>query len=640
MTVHASSTPLRAGWEQQHQVDTACCVFIPDRVLVMILPTAARAPRPTHAGVVREQRQTLFLCFPVGAYSLVLLLLSILSHAPTVMAGGLNIEGNEITAEDCAMPDLRCAERYTRWVHCLQDPGLKDSNQSEKEQACQGPIDGLKKCQTMCSARDAPFHFDDYSSIWSNQTVLDELDGARRADGYTQFLGSRTTPGQAFHSVCRQCAFDHGEFVTFLDHNESYVDETARTAPPVIANARHTVLTPVSETCEIKPTFRFSKDPFGPSTCTRRVTVPTFVLFSWNLQNVFHLYADLVLPMMAVLKRRYGERIPNDILIFVQPCHLWQSCRPLRILRGDFDPGQDGAVSILKKLAGGRLPVFAKSQLELLEGTTCFLDLNLGVDFTGTSLLYGMKRSITDGPHAALMNLEDPTHLEEVIGIFENQRWGMKRVLNMLMPLMNGIPPSRPDRVVVVERTGTREVLNQQALNDIIDMVLEQNEHKWKGLPMSRENVRLETMPFTKQVALFQKTAVLITVHGQASANAVFMPQDLQSSLLLIMPKMWFGWRWLYANMALSTGVHVVMYRRPEDSDTDGYDGTGTNDLHNPERDANLTLSKTIFRASLVSAVRLVGGKVNAMHEAFIGEMGKDVGLTKEHLPLCLGCHV
>jgi hypothetical protein len=38
--------------------------------------------------------------------------------------------------------------------------------------------------------------------------------------------------------------------------------------------------------------------------------------------------------------------------------------------------------------------------------------------------------------------------------------------------------------------------------------------------------------------------------------------------------------------------------------------------------------------------MRLVGGKVNAMHEALIGEMGEEAGLTKEHLPLCLGCHV
>ena len=132
-------------------------------------------------------------------------------------------------------------------------------------------------------------------------------------------------------------------------------------------------------------------------------------------------------------------------------------------------------------------------------------------------------------------------------------------------------------------------------MNALVDGILAKNRAAWKGMEMERINVALEKERFTNQLRLFRRTVVLITVHGQGAANTIFLPPKCSSAMILIMPKNWFGWRFLYANMALTSGVHVVMYRRPDDKDIDGYDGIGSNDLVNPYRDRNITITKIFF---------------------------------------------
>ena len=43
------------------------------------------------------------------------------------------------------------------------------------------------------------------------------------------------------------------------------------------------------------------------------------------------------------------------------------------------------------------------------------------------------------------------------------------------------------------------------------------------------------------------------------------------------------------------SGVHVVMYRRPDDKDIDSWKWYGNNDLVNPYRDRNITIDEIFF---------------------------------------------
>ena len=229
------------------------------------------------------------------------------------------------------------------------------------------------------------------------------------------------------------------------------------------------------------------------------------------------------------------------------------------------------------------------------------------------------------------LDMKDYSYREDLEKRYQIHRWSMEYILNNLFKTnLKRNTAMKPNLVLVIERHGTREIVNQKEMDKIIDKIMRKNKLAWKGTEMTRLNVALEKERFTNQLRMFQQTAILITVHGQGAANSIFLPSKCKSAMLLIMPKTWFGWRFLYANMALSSGVHVVMYRRPEDKDIDGYDGTGNNDLVNPNRDLNMTLNENIFRASFVSAVQLVGSKKKKESIAEESEL---------IFPKCVGCY-
>ena len=568
----------------------------------------------------------------------------------------LGIENVDISEGDCAMPDLRCNQRYLDFRTCLSNDSVRElPTEQEKRKACHDTIMALKACRLLCSARDSEkaYKFDDYRAVWGNESLRSEVDGPVFTEA--SFYRSQSNPGRTLYSRCRNCGLQNDKVLLFLDESEVSVQSLRDNEPRVIANSRHTGITPDKDTCRYKPVFKLSSTGRPRSVCTRQVNIPTFVFFLWNIQNVFHLYADAVLPLMQVLGKVYGRNsTPRDVMLILQPCHLWQSCRPYRILRGDFDPSMDGPLKILQRIVGGRIPVFSKSEVDLLDGVTCFQDIHMGVDLSTTALGRGLTQSVVNGPASALINFEEKSarDIQDIYSIFQGQRWAMKRIVDMYqLPAYGGIfnplpvasttslAERRPNIVLVIQRRASRTFENQAEMNHIVDSVLVQNKKSWNGSDMYRFNVHLEDIPFTKQLGLFQNTAVLVVVHGQAAANSVFLPQELQSTLLLIMPEGWFGWRWLYANMAMSSGVHVVMYRRRDDRDTDGYDGTGNNDLQNSQRDKNITLSKHTFRASFVSAIRLVGGTQNLYYTAQ-KDIPEDSPEKVKHLPMCLGCYV
>jgi len=114
-----------------------------------------------------------------------------------------------------------------------------------------------------------------------------------------------------------------------------------------------------------------------------------------------------------------------------------------------------------------------------------------------------------------------------------------------------------------------------------------------------------------QQVALFCNTTVLVTAHGQGAANVAFVPPG--GAMVLVMPPKYLGWRHLYVNIAVASGVHAYVYRRPgEMNPSEGLDGDwlGHGDFSSahPLRDADVTVAPEGFAALLRNLKSEEGG--------------------------------
>ena len=544
-----------------------------------------------------------------------------------------------VRKDDCRMPHYRCSRPYTSVVKCFQKMKPKVRNQVELRAACKSELAYKRLCNNYCNLQDG-VSLDTYKNVWGK--LPDTHLPQQKIYSTAEFHRYEATPDNAKYSYCNKCTYENGKVGVHLEDAKSKGEldgilKQQESYQP-IGSSRHASLALDPEVCLIRPLIDYSgKGLIMDKDCDRIVTIPTFVLPVWSITNVFHLYADLIFPLMTIYYDRYARKLPVNNLIFIEACHEWQNGKIQRILRGDYSAFGDSPVQVLLSIASAKneLPIFAKAHLDKLDGKTCFLnDLHVGTRSTNTALNFGLSRSITKGPEEALMKIDSyhlaqrgETYRNDILNRFRVHRWSMEYINNEVFhSTFKRDTKVKPDVVLIIERHGTREIVNQDRMNKIVDGILEKNRAAWKGMEMERLNVALEKEKFTNQLRLFRRTVVLITVHGQGAANTIFLPPKCSSAMILIMPKNWFGWRFLYANMALASGVHVVMYRRPEDKDIDGYDGTGSNDLVNPYRDRNITIDENIFRASFVNAVQLVGRS----------DVGKN---NAAEFPKCIGCY-
>ena len=549
-----------------------------------------------------------------------------------VFVGGA-VEDVEINSKDCRMPHYRCSRPYALVVKCFQSKRGVANSRKELQAACKKELELKRRCNNYCNVHDG-VNFNDYEYIWNNPKNIPTT-VYTTAELHKAF----STPDDVKYSYYNFCSYEDRKVQIYLENDDlkDKFDQIFIDEHRVIGSSRHASLALDPDTCLIKSNIDYSgKGLSFFNDCARVVSIPTFILPVWSITNVFHLYADLIFPLMNIFYKRYGKTIPENNLIFIETCHEWQNGKIQRIMRGDYSAFGDSPVQVLLKIASNnnKMPVFAKSHLDELKGRTCFMnDLHIGTLNIDTSLDFGLSNSVQIGPEEALMKVDDyylnmkgQVYVQDLEKRFKIQRWSMEYIITRLFSGEEK-QTNEPNLVVVIERHGTREIINQKQLDVVVDKILAKNKVAWKGIDMLRVNVALEKKKFTDQLRMFQRAAILITVHGQGAANSIFLPSKCTSAMILIMPKTWFGWRFLYANMALSNGVHVIMYRRPEDNDIDGYDGTGNNDLVNPYRDLNMTLDENVFRASFVNAVRLVGNNKKSKKS------------QTAVFPKCVGCY-
>jgi len=119
----------------------------------------------------------------------------------------------------------------------------------------------------------------------------------------------------------------------------------------------------------------------------------------------------------------------------------------------------------------------------------------------------------------------------------------------------------------------------------------------WKGWT---NEVVIERVPFTKQVTQFEEVSVLVAMHGQGAANAFFMKPG--SSLLLVVPPGLESEKFLFANLAVASGINVFML----DQEAKALDGSVTLD----------SLSKMVEAAKIQKEVWVDPVKFEAMLQA------------------------
>jgi hypothetical protein len=162
----------------------------------------------------------------------------------------------------------------------------------------------------------------------------------------------------------------------------------------------------------------------------------------------------------------------------------------------------------------------------------------------------------------------------------------------------------RREQITIIRRTaggGVRGLTNHVELMARLAAKLR---YYQEARVVSQEAV-LESMTFGEQLVLFEETTILFGVHGQALANTVFLRDG--AVLILVNEPKGFGLKWMFSNLALTSRVHVVLIRRPEDScdDTKGWGGLKDHISFNRNVKNGTQLDEELFELAIEKALQL-----------------------------------
>ena len=293
--------------------------------------------------------------------------------------------------------------------------------------------------------------------------------------------------------------------------------------------------------------------------------------------------------------------------------------------------------------------IHSTGALEMLGGGkkhTCFAQVSLGIDTRNFPVWHGLHNS-----HAPLLNpLPDPTTaaISANQGAFDNALYVALQAHDaevVAATAVRGIseggladlanapsPPLLPRRVacdvvaaaghhvMIVRRQTTRRILNYAALVNHIVERARAADPRFGGRNLRLSEVAFERVPFHQQLRRLSDTTVLVAAHGQGASNAVFMPRG--AALVLLMPEGWVGWKWLYGNIAVASGMSVFVHRIGVEAAatndlTSGWTPGALNvDLRSAVRDADLTVDPVKMMVSLGGAFEAAArcGTVPEMH--------------------------
>ena len=173
----------------------------------------------------------------------------------------------------------------------------------------------------------------------------------------------------------------------------------------------------------------------------------------------------------------------------------------------------------------------------------------------------------------------------------------------------SNITSSVPDdwNVLLINRRKTRKFIN-----------IEEMKSTCEGLVGSErlKLVYLEDYAFEFQIEMFSKSRIFVSVTGAGVSNIIFLPRG--SVLILALPLEIFGHKYLYSNIALASGIHVIVMRPPEVIDINyGWDPKIDNFSLTGSQNDDVLISSAQFGKVMLKAIALVNKNQNEANPSF-----------------------
>ena len=378
-------------------------------------------------------------------------------------------------------------------------------------------------------------------------------------------------PYHAMSSHCHRCAFEGGRVQLF--HHDGYAAFPAFS--PLFAKSRHSSYFD-------RPELLYGTvvaDSFRWSECDEVVTAPAYVVLVWTVQtNIGHLLLDVLEPLHNMMIAEFG-RVRPDAVVYVDVAREWERTDLPAFLERERQ--RESPWNLLHNFTSD---VRSADELRSHAGRVCFANLHVGLDYASTYLADGYTR--------------DPAHA--VILLADADSGGLKLAFSRFREFLHsGMAlagagsawrrrPGRP-HTTFITRAGSRWFVNLPDLRAVASQFGTQSE------------LAFEDLNFAQQLEQLQRTGILVGTYGTGTHNCVFMRDG--AVLVLVLQQGWYGWKWLFANQALLSGVHVVAYQRADDEESGGFDGMHEGPWTN--KNLHLDIDVPHFRGVMEAAARL-----------------------------------
>mmetsp|Transcript_14169 Transcript_14169/g.27542 ORF Transcript_14169/g.27542 Transcript_14169/m.27542 type:complete len:660 (-) Transcript_14169:121-2100(-) len=451
-----------------------------------------------------------------------------------------------------------CYAQEVDWSNAtLHKSALKDICKDAKEE--------YAACTLACSAYQDTILLD--KGLFTRSPIV--VDKSEIVD--SEF--SRAIPGDSLDSWCRSCGFAQGR-VLFALGAERYARAQAADATEWLMARAH--FQPYLKDLGLGETRATGIQQLN---CDAMSKDPVVFVSVWSLVNIYHLLADLIIPLYDRLSRAGFET--SRTTIFIDVGHDEQRAKLQNILKAA--NSLDSPLGLLK-LFFREVHAMQALRIASRQSTYCFENL-----FLEAPKLPFVKPFDVEVNDAAM----------KARGIAF--RRAVQARVSRHFPVLQESSRGLGGLFTFIKRKGHRKFLNLREAKLQASEIFE-------PIGLSIRDVVVERLDFAKQWSLFQRTRILCCVHGQGCSNVAFLPE--RAVLILVMPPEYFGYRWVYARLARWLGVRVVVHEPSVLPDPNaGWHGIDSDYLHSdingvhPLRDQDVTLEVDAWRNTLRKAL-------------------------------------
>lgn len=443
--------------------------------------------------------------------------------------------------------------------------------------ACGEQGQSVADCFTNCSVQSDPYESSatQVPEKMLPRTVGDPPPPLQKGWSELQWGSHPAWPSETRWARCRLCSYVPGSIGGLVVHSPQG-SGLQLNVPGDLARSRHARWFRTQRASHPAPkVWRHEQYDESSTWCgsgKRVVSSPVCVVAVWDILNVHKLLADLVLPLYHMIWTTYGS-FRDDVLLFLEVGHPDQAPRLQQLLKEAAT--RDTPLRMLSSLT--QLPIASAARFERgfpagTDAPLCIRDLHLGLDLRNTSTAFASGRFPLPFDSASPQGLES-SRWQQILSEHVLQALAKESGKAAVVPLPPGVLfikrlQTRKFKNFIELKAASRKVVKEAAVKVMATTTTTRSMAvvatdatvgaayplDWKG--WTQEAV-LERLTFTQQLVQLSGTTVLVAIHGQGAANAVFLRPG--SSLLLIIPPGLEVEKFMFANLALASGVHVFL---------------------------------------------------------------------------------